>query len=233
MFMINKILLLIMLLTQPLASLSIKDYLKNGKPGDFIVVEQNKSLNLIRIDSLKGSILILEEILLTKNKKQKNSFAWENFFLNNSEACTSWNKITIDMKNDEILGCYSVTKNVNISLNKEDSFLISLLSSQLHQVLDENRKKIGQIPSDGVDTRKNWNPPLIFDGKKIIGGCFDVFTINFTKNDSLLSNKHLEIYFNKDDKSFPFPYWIQITDDLNLSLKIKICDSGRNLKLSK
>ena len=64
--------------------------------------------------------------------------------------------------------------------------------------------------------------------KKIKHPDFDVYTATWPSDYSEMSQKNLVLYFDKNEKKFPFPYWIQ-TRDGGLKFKIRAIDSGEQM----
>jgi len=77
--------------------------------------------------------------------------------------------------------------------------------------------------------RKVWNPPLYYNGMQVKSPSFVAYALQIPFDDSPLSGKRIEIYFDANNLNFPFPYFAQVTDDSNASFRIHICDSGEGL----
>ncbi len=216
----------ILFFTNPLPSLSLGDKVLNGAVGDYIITEQNKLYSLIRIHSLEPSKVIIEEISFPYKALSSDVANW---LKNGALGHTSWSLLEIDLKTNTLQKFFSFTKNSYLAFSPEDSFLLKILDLPLTPISNEERKKIGPPPKEGFDTRKVWNPPLYFEGKKENAPQFTAYKLIYPKDGSLLSGKKIELFFNKSNDSFPFPYWGQITDDSEAALKFRVIDSGRNL----
>lgn len=222
-------LLLITLISKDAFALCLKEKFAHSKSGDYIVSELNHSLTLLRVHEISKDTLTLEEISFPSSAVKLGKDEIEAWLSKGAEGNTSWHLLEFDLNQDKIKDCFSFTRNAWLLFNENDSLLIKLLSLPLKKIPDENRKKIGPRPLNGPDLRKIWNPPLIVNGKPIKSPAFDAFFVTLPSDGSPLSNKRFEIYFDKKNSKFPFPYWAQITDDSNAAFKIRICDSGENL----
>jgi hypothetical protein len=220
------ILISILFFTSSLPALSLGDKISQGAVGDYIVTEQNKFCSLIRVHSLEPSKLVIEEISFPYKALPSDFQKW---LKTEAPGHTSWSILEINIKTNSLEKFFSFTKNAYLSFSPDDSFLLKILNLGLTPISDEERKKIGPPPKEGFDTRKIWNPPLFFEGKKEENPQFTAFKLLYPKDGSPLSGKKIELFFNKSNNSFPFPYWGQITDDSEAALKFRVIASGRNL----
>ncbi len=218
------------LLTNHLTALSLKDKLLDGKVGDYIITEQSRFCSLIRIHTLSPPKLVIEEISFPESALSKNTADWVE---SGAKGHTSWSLIEINLSNAALERCYSFTKSSWLVPSSDESFLLKILDLPLYPIQEGERRRIGPAPREGVDTRKIWNPPLYLDGKKVSSPQFSPFRLNYPKDGSLLSGKHIELFFHNSDSNFPFPYWGQITDESEAALKFRVVDSGRNLSSPK
>lgn len=223
------LLLLFLVFTIKTYAWGLKDKFISSKNGDYIVSELNQTYTLLRIHQISSEALILEEISFPPNAVKMGKDSLEAWLSKGAQGHTSWHILEWDLNNSKISECFSFTRNAWLLLNESDSILIKLLSLPLRKIPDDNRKKIGPRPLNGPDYRKIWNPPLVIDGKQQKSPSFEAFSVNLPSDGSPLSGKRLEVYFDKKNPKFPFPYWAQITDDSNAAFKMRIIDSGENL----
>lgn len=221
--------LLFSLFSKPGFALCLKEKFSNSKSGDYIVSELNGSYTLLRVHEISNNSLTLEEISFPNGTVKLGKEEIESWLSKGAVGNTSWHLLEFDLNKDKITECFSFTRNAWLLFNENDSILIKLLSLPLKKIPDENRKKIGPRPLNGPDLRKTWNPPLIVNGKPVKSPLFEAFYVTLPNDGSSLAGKRFEIYFDKKNSKFPFPYWAQITDDSNAAFKIRICDSGENL----
>lgn len=213
-----------------LTALSLKDKLVKGEVGDYIITEQNRLCSLIRIHTLTLEKLIIEEISFPEASRPKNIKEW---LISGAKGHTSWSLIEINLSKTSVESCFSFTKNAWLVWSADDSFLLKILDIPFSPILDQERRRIGPPVAEGLDTRKIWNPPLFFEGKKESSPQFSPFRLIYPKDGSLLSGKRIELFFNNRGDNFPFPYWGQITDESDAALKFRVIDSGRNLSSPK
>lgn len=219
-------LFLTLLLAQPLLALSVGDKLLQGSVGDYVVTEQNKLCSLIRIHSINGTKITIEEISFPYSALPSDIPNW---LKDKAIGHTSWSLLEIDVKTNTLEKFFSFTKNAYLAFSENDSFFLKILHLPLTLIPIEERKKIGPPLKEGLDTRKIWNPPLFFEGKKELSPEFNAYKLIYPKDGSPLSGKKIELFFNKSNELFPFPYWGQITDDSEASLKFRVVASGKNL----
>ena len=213
-----------------LTALSLKDKLVQGSVGDYIITEQNRLCSLIRIHTLTETKLIIEEVSFPEASLPKNTKEW---LTSGAKGHTSWSLIEIDLTTTAVTSSFSFTKNAWLVWSADDSFLLKILDIPFSPILDQERRRIGPPIAEGPDTRKIWNPPLFFEGKKETLPQFSPFRLTYPKDGSLLSGKRIELFFNSGGGNFPFPYWGQITDASDAALKFRVIDSGRNLSSPK
>ncbi len=223
--------------TQPPSSSFQKTLPKNSlsqrfvqaTPGQYIVSSYGKSYNLLFIRSLSGSTLNLEELTLPSSGVDLKTFNWQTWLNQGAEGSTSWTIYQIDLHTAELLGCYSHTKKRWMGLEDSEQFLTKLLFLTFERVPPHERKKIGHPPPPGEsDTRAVWNPPLVILGKKISKPKFEVWRATWPKDGSLLSSCRIELFFNQETPTFPFPHWIEV-QSTHYTFKQHIVDSGFSL----
>ncbi len=202
--------------------------LENAKAGDFIVLEANKTITLLAIRSINPQTLILEEISIPSSSLKKKPDSWAAWVKNHAPGHTSWSMIEIDLKDRQILECYSFSRSGWVSFTQQDSLIATLLQLPLKQIETDRRRKIGPPPQEGeADRRPVWNPPLIFSGEKLETALFDVFETIWPQDGTELSGKIVSLYFDRAKRS-PLPYWIQV-ETSHLAASVRAIDSGKNL----
>ncbi len=204
--------------------------MSEGRVGDYIVTEQNHFCSLIRIQKTETRKLTIEEISFPENLLPKNLDEW---LKSDAKGHTSWSLMEIDLSTNNLVSCFSYTKNAWLIPNRDDSFLLKILDLPFTPIPDEERRRIGPSPKDGQDTRKIWNPPLFFEGKKEPLSKFSAYRLNYPKDGSLLSGKFIELFFTDSIEGFPFPHWGQVTDASEAGIKFRVIASGRNLSSPK
>lgn len=197
-----------------------------SSPGSFIVTENQKTISFLRFHSFEDPFLFLEEINIPSHFITKQGMDWEKWIKEKAPNHTSWLLYQIDLTECKILHCYSFSRQSFISLTGQESFLATLISLPLENIPLADRKRIGPKPSsDMLDTRKLWNPPKILNGKKYKNNHFEMMHTKWPKDDSDLSGREIDVYFDTEQPLFPFPYWIEIGDGHNV-FKIHVIDSG-------
>lgn len=219
------ILFLFLLCFSPLFSDSLlKERLLRSQPGSYAVFEQGKTRSLLHVHSRKDQVLILEEISLPSSL---NVSSWQDWMEERAPGHTSWSMYAIDLEKGELLSCFSFSRASWIQMGSQDHFLTLLLKKSFHTLPDVRRKKIGAPPMDGeTDMRPLWNPPFLHEGKKIPVE-YTVSEIEWPKDASELSEKRLEVYFDKKNLS-PFPAWIQVHNN-HASVFARMVGSGEGL----
>ena len=209
-------------------SLPFLDRLQQAKSGDYIVLEANNIVTLLAIRSINQKTLILEEISVPSRILQHKPVSWAAWVRGNAPGHTSWSMVEIDLKEQQILECYSFSRSAWIALSRQESLLATLLSLPLTPVQSQERRKIGPPPQEGeTDRRAPWNPPLVYNGQKLESVLFDVYKTLWPQDGSELSGKTVSLYFDQASRS-PLPYWIQV-DTAHASASVRAIDSGKNL----
>lgn len=200
---------------------SFKEKLSKSNPGDFIVYEQNKSLELLLIKQNQKNNIVIEQITAPLSSKKLIKGDWQKWLNDGAPKHTSDISIHLSLNSPEIADCYCFDKKAFLKIEKEDSFLLQMLDTEFAEVPLKDRSKIGPLRTVGADTRKLWNPPLIIHGEKVEKREFRVYKL-FLKSLS----KSLSLYFHE---SFPFPHLINIENPSSRGHKIRAIDSGTNL----
>lgn len=211
--------LIFSILILPLFAMTIKERFANGHEGDYIVTEQNKLATFMRIETLSENRIVLEEISLPAHKaKRKNWLKWhgEGF-----PDATSHLLYEIDLEKGKCLQIYSPQRGARLNPETEQIFS-SLITLPLKAIPSKRRKRIGPEPSEGMDMRKIWNPPIVQNGKKTSKVQCHAYRTRWPEDGSELAGKLFELYFH--EKS-PFPCWIEISNSA-ATFKIRLIDSG-------
>lgn len=224
----EKILLLILVLLI-FSSFTLKERLPSTKAGDFIVTQQSKHFSILFIRSLNSSHLELEEITapLSALKSIKNN--WQTWIDQKAPHHTAWVVYTIDLHSNKIKECYSFDRKGWIAIDDRESFITALLSLPLKPMDLSQRKRIGPPPIEGeTDRRALWSPPVVIEGKKMNKPSIEVYSAEWPKDETLLSQAKLELYFDAQRSSFLFPCWIEIKTT-HYAQNCRVLDSGINL----
>lgn len=205
-----------------------KERLEKAKSGDYMVAEANKTITLLAIRSHTPDSLVLEEISAPVSNLKKMPASWAEWVKEKAPGHTSWSMIEIDLSTGQILECYSFSRSAWVHVSQNESLIATLLHLPLKTIASHERKRIGPPPLNGdPDFRKVWNPPLIFEGKKVENALFDVFETTWPKDNTELSNQQVTLYFDRE-KRFPLPFWVQV-DTSHATAALRTIDSGKNL----
>ena len=215
------------LLLQPTA-FPLLQRLEKAKSGDYIVLEAGQTTTLLAIRSLDQESIVLEEISAPSNALKEKPASWAEWVKNKAPGHTSWSMTEIDLKERQILECYSFSRSAWLVQSPQESLLATLLHLPLSSMDPARRRRIGSPPLDGeADHRKIWNPPLVYNGQKLENALFDVFEATWPQDGSDLSGKTVCLYFDRQKHS-PLPYWIQV-ETTHVTASIRAIDSGKNL----
>lgn len=223
-----KILFIFFILVPTLGfSTSLKERFYKANPGDYIVTLQSKTYSVLKVHSLKGTSLVLEEISMPEEEFTPSEISWKEWVKKGAPGNTSWILYEIDMQQNKLIKCYSKKKMTLIYPEESDYLFAKFLSLQLRRVKDEDRKRIGPPPLGEEDFRKLWNPQLIMEGKAISKPAFEVMQTKWPNDGTLLSNCLIDFYLDLSSP-FPFPYWIEI-QSTHYTLKVRVVDSGHGM----
>jgi hypothetical protein len=201
-----------------------------AQEGDFIVTAQEGHYSLLFIRSLNTDTLLLEEISIPSNQIELKKIDWKKWVAKKAPGHTSWTLFEIDRVAGKLLTCFSFSKNGWLHLDDSEQFLPRLLTLSLAPVPLTERKKIGPQPPYGEEDRRAlWTPPLVVEGKKIPKPTFDVLKAKWPADGSRLSLCRFELYFSKEQPTFPFPYWLEIHSP-HYTFKMRAVDSGHHLR---
>lgn len=209
---------------------TLKNRLESAKGGEFIVTQKDKTLTLLIYHSLpSGKRLFLEEISVPKSSI---SFPvnWQEWINQYAPGHHSWTLYAIDGSTGALLSCFSPSKGEWVCTSGEASFLPKILKLPLQEVSDLKKKRIGPAPKQKSDDhRQIWTPQLVYEGKIQGKSCFNVYETFWPNDDTELSLSHITFYFDKENASFPFPYWMQI-DNGRGRATVRVIDSGTKLR---
>jgi len=211
--------------------LSLKEKFIQAEVGTFIVTEQNKTYTLLHVHSISPEELLLEEISIPSHLITSKD--WKKWVETGAEGHTSWILYAIDLAENQVTECYSFTRQAHLPTDSMDAFLTTLLDLDLTFLPENERLQTGPTSRPGeVESSKPWGPPMMRDGKKIKEAAYNVYTSNWPQDKSELAGKKIVLYFDKDHKEFPFPYWMQAREG-GLKFKIRATDSGKKLQSPK
>ena len=131
--------------------LFFKNRLQTAHIGDYIATEQEQNFTLFYISSVSTDRIVLNEIGAPLHKRPKSIKNWS---LSNFQGHSLWNAYEIDLKNNDLIEAYSYTHQNWLNIDKNDLFLINLLSLPLQEIKLSNRRKIGPPPISDIDRRK-------------------------------------------------------------------------------
>ncbi|HSX26354.1 MAG TPA: hypothetical protein VLE89_05035 [Chlamydiales bacterium] len=206
----------------------LKERVEGAKAGDYVVTEANKMITLLAIRSITPHSVVLEEISAPAGNLKKTPCSWSEWVKAKAPGHTSWSMIEIDLKTGQLLECYSFTRASWIQLSRQESLFATLLQLPLKPLDLDKRRRIGPPPTPGEeDHRKEWNPPLVYEGKKMDNALFEVFETVWPQDGTELAGKSVSLYFDQE-KKFPLPYWIQI-DTAHAVASMRTIDAGKGL----
>lgn len=208
---------------------SLKEKFTHAQSGDFIVTSQDGNYSLLFIRQITSQILLLEEISVPSQHIDLKKTTWKNWVKEKAPGHTSWTLYEIDRGSGQLIECFSYSKNGWLYLDTSEQFLTRLFALPLSSVLQTERKKIGQRPNQNEEDRRSlWNPPMVVEGKKSLKPTFEVLKTQWPEDGSRLSLCFIELYFSKEDPSFPFPYWLEVHSP-HYTFKMRTIDSGHGL----
>ncbi len=211
----------------------MKEKIKGGKPGDYIVTEQSGTISVLFIRALKENILTLEEISAPADKIKPSKISWQDWINKGAPLASAWTLYELDVNEGKLQKCYSFLQKKWIRLDDSEYFFGKLITLPLTKVQNAERKKIGAAPLKGEeDVRSPWNPPHFVNGQKKEKPTFEAFKTHWPKDKTDLSECALELYFDEKNKTFPFPYWLEVKGG-HYTFKMRTLDSGSGLTSSK
>ncbi len=207
----------------------LKERFQKAHSGDYVVTLQNNTYSILLIRLITAETLILEEISAPKEQINDQQQDWRAWLQNKAPGHTAWTLYEIDLKSGQLIECFSHSKKGWILLDSAEQVFAKLLTLPLKPLKIEKRRRIGPPPAAGeTDHRALWNPALTIEGKRIRSRNFDVFRTRWPDDSSPLSLCPIELYFDHDHPTFPFPYWIEVQSP-HYNFKVSIVDSGHAL----
>lgn len=206
-------------------ALTLKEQLKNGKIGDYVVTEQGNLYTVLFIRDLNDKSLILEEVCVPEPSIPKK-ITWKAWVEKEAPGHTSWNAYEVNLRTNDLVEAYSYAKGTFLYSKDPENFLSKLLALSLKPTPEDRRRRIGPTPlSDEVDRRAFWNPPVIVEGKPIPKPPLTAWRGVWPKDNTLISGCEVELYFGPTS---PFPYWIDVKN-AHYRVSIQTVDSGSQL----
>ena len=210
----------------------LRDHLMQAKPGDFIVSAQNRNYTVLMIMDKTKDSLVIQEVTVPEKRFPKGMVeTWREWITQGAPGHTSWVGYEIAPYSGEIREFYSYSKQAWCQISDGENILGTLLNLRMHRIEDRYRRRVGRTPPNRIDHRPFWQPPLIVEGKEILGVPFDAWRSRWPKDGSDLSGKTIEVYLPSKKSGYPsyFPYWLQVSGFIGKA-RIRIVDSGHNLK---
>lgn len=208
---------------------SLKNRLKSGQNGDYIVTVQGSLYSLLFVRFNGNSRVILEEIMVEKNQINLKKIDWKKWVENKAPGASSWLSLTLDLEKNTLAQCFSYLDKQWIFIEKSDYLLGTLLTLNLRATRENERKRIGPAPMAGeIDRRKLWKPQLFRLGKKMKQPNFEVLRASWPADKSRLAGCVLELYLDADDPAFPFPHWLEVQSP-HYTFKLRAIDSGTGI----
>ena len=212
--------------TQTLFAFNLKEKFQQAEVGSYVVTEQNQITSLLHLHTIKEDKLLFEEISIPSHQVHHKN--WKEWAANGAQGHTAWILYEVDLKENKITECYSLSRKAWIQTDEMNAFFIPLLTLKLKYLSEEERIQRGPTAAPGEVGRGPWGPPQVLNGKKIKEPQFDVFTTIWPHDDSDLSGKHIVLYFDHIQEQFPFPYWMQARDG-GIKFKMRAIDSGTGM----
>ncbi len=212
--------------------LFFKEKFQESHTGDYIVLEESKTYILLNIFEKDEQNIVIEEICIPKVVFSSLNLNWRDWVCKGSPSATSWVMYEIDYQKAEILHYYSFTQESFLDIPHSESLISKLLHLPFTKIPLENRRRIGTASSSyEIDSRRLWKPQAVVEGKVMDQMEFDAWETFWPKDNTELSQKKIEIYLPKQASLGPcfFPYWLQV-EGAALKVKIRVVDSGKNLK---
>lgn len=225
-FMNQIVLIFAIFLINLVQALTFKEKILQGHAGDYAVLCYANNYTILSIRSLDENKITLDEVSINEEIPKQNGLAWNLWMEKGAPGALAWNTYEIDLKTTQLLRCYSHTQKSWLPSDDPNQFLPKLLSIHLTPTPPPDRKKIGPPPLQGeTDTRSFWIPPVTIQGKKVQKPHVYPWQGTWPKDDSLLSECKLELYF----ETSPFPVWIDVKSP-HYTASMRAVDAGCNLK---
>ena len=211
--------------------LALADSLKQAKAGDFVVSAQGKNFTLFHVFSLKGSVIIIEEISAPMSER-KNIDSWQSWVSAGAPKHLSWVMYELDLDTKNIEDMYSFSQRSWQKIYAQEQIFPTLISLNFKLIEKDQRKKAGPRPPLNVpDERSIWNPPVYSQGKKIKRAYCQAYQTSWPNDGSELAGKKIEIFLPKEIEKVPgyFPFWVQASNQF-AQAKMRVIDSGSDLE---
>ena len=206
----------------------LKERLAKAKGGDYIVAESNKMITLLNVRSITPKTLILEEIAAPLKNLKERPGSWAEWVKNRAPGHSSWSMLEIDLESGQIVECYSFSRGTWVQLSASESLFATLIQTPLKPISQQDRRRIGPPPPPGEsDFRQIWQPPLVFEGKKLEKAQFDAYEATWPRDGTELAGKTVTLYFDREIR-FPIPLWIAV-ETAHAIGNFRAIDSGKNL----
>lgn len=210
-----------------LHAFKMADRLLEAQKGDYIVTAQDKNYSLLLLREKNTHSVVFEEVSVPCSAIYLPGMDWADWIALGAPGHSSWIQYELDLHTLELIECYSCSKKGWLYLEESEHFFSKLLSLDLNQVPQEERKKIGHPPKQGEpDHRPFWMPTLNSSSKKIKIPC-ETWKTSWPKDDTLLSSCRITLYFPPKEKSF-FPLWIEANNG-HFNYSIRAIHLGKNL----
>jgi len=132
-----KLLFALLLFSQSLFAFSLKEKFQQAESGTYIVTEQNQTTSLLHLHTIKENTLLFEEISIPSHRVHHTD--WKGWVKSGAPGHTSWIMYEVDLNQNRITECYSLSRKAWIPTNEMDTFLIPFLTINLEYLSEEKR----------------------------------------------------------------------------------------------
>lgn len=218
--------ILFLIFASSLSALTLQEKFEQGDVGSYIVTEQNELATLLHLHTKKEGRFLFEEVSIPTHLAKK--IEWKTWLQKGAPGATSWILYEVDAEKKCVTECYSLTRKAWVPTEEMNAFLIPLLSLHLEFLSEEERLQKGATARPGAIQSRPWGPPQVKEGKKIKDAEYDVYTAKWPHDSTDLAGKQIVLYFDKEETTFPFPFWLQARDGA-VKFKIRALDSGHGM----
>lgn len=214
----------------PSHALFLGELLQSAKPGDYFAVSFYNTDTFLWVEEVGSGYLVLHEISLPGSQKQKSK-SWRLWAEEGGVGHTEWGRYTLDLSSKSLLGYYSLTKKMWLTLPESSQFLAKLLCLSFRPVPLEKRKKIGSKPLFGADERRLWQPKFSREGSYPEAVKTSLWQAVWPKDGGVLAGHRIEMYLAEEQTDvWPsyFPIWLQVPDRVGKP-KLRLLETGRGL----
>lgn len=201
--------------------IKLLDLLKTAEKGDYFIMQTGKSATLLHLKNLNEDVIVLEEISFPMKKCPKDA---QTYLQKKAPFHSSWTETNFDLKSLKVTTSFSFVQKSFIDTTNFQDFFSILVKLPFEFVEDKDRKKIGLDFEQGIDTRKNWEPPLPKHVERNLSK-WEVYRSRWPKDGSDLSDKVIEVYLYQ---GIPFPIWIEVKAAAYKG-KLRMVDLGKHL----